>query len=629
MSQHDESQLGMSHYTRRRFLGYSGAVLVGGGLIETVAGCTKPKVTPAPTAPVEPSLVPATSAAPTTAPTASWDLDAQWMDATFNGTKARLRSFNGTIPGPMITVKPGDTLQVTVKNGLTPYDSAGWSGDHNVPHELNTTNLHLHGLDIAPHLFEPQGTGDPTAEMIAIRPGTNLAYTFQIPADHPPGFYWYHPHRHGSTAVQCVSGMAGGMIVRGDVDEVPEIKAAKDLPIVLQDIGLFPGQDDPEVWTYNPKQNAYWDTFGGRVVVNGQPAPELTDGFTTGDYKRRFYLVNGEAYFEEDHNDAAPTSPSPTQLTPPTLATLQPGEVARFRLLNANSDNLMPIVVEGHELQLIALDGVNFPVPRALPVTPIDAPYGQQQLLLAPANRAEFLLKASATPGTYKIVQLAQTTQFLASAAKVIGQIVVEGEPKDMALPDSLPTPARYYPLIEPAEIVRRRVLVFNTGFPPVMNLAVGVDFTINNQLYDEQAIDATMDLDTAEEWYLSVPGGQGVEGHPFHIHVNHFELISIGGIDLPAGTIQDTVWIPPGSQVVIRHKFKEWTGKAVYHCHILPHEDTGMMQNMLILEETSSHHGDTAGTQPIPSAPPAASTGMPGMSHPAGATPTGGARTP
>ena len=55
-------------------------------------------------------------------------------------------------------------------------------------------------------------------------------------------------------------------------------------------------------------------------------------------------------------------------------------------------------------------------------------------------------------------------------------------------------------------------------------------------------------------------------------------------------GTIQDTIWIPADHTVVIRSKFKQWTGKAVYHCHILPHEDTGMMQNFLILPEHSGH---------------------------------------
>jgi suppressor of ftsI len=75
-----------------------------------------------------------------------------------------------------------------------------------------------------------------------------------------------------------------------------------------------------------------------------------------------------------------------------------------------------------------------------------------------------------------------------------------------------------------------------------------------------------------------------GSEGHPFHIHVNSFEVISVGGQEQPPGTVLDTVWVPAGSEVLIRMKFRQWTGKSVFHCHILPHEDTGMMQNFLII---------------------------------------------
>ena len=157
-------------------------------------------------------------------------------------------------------------LRITVKNSLPPYDSKGWPGNHNVPHALHSTNLHFHGLDIAPHLFEPLGTGNATAKMIHIDPGTSFEYQVQIPADHPPGLYWYHPHLHGSTAVQAVSGMAGGMIVSGDIDEVPEIRAARDIPLVIQDIGLFPGPTEGEPWSYEFEQNAIWQTFGGNVT---------------------------------------------------------------------------------------------------------------------------------------------------------------------------------------------------------------------------------------------------------------------------------------------------------------------------------------------------------------------------
>ena len=66
---------------------------------------------------------------------------------------------NGKVPGELITTRGGDTLRIRVKNSLPPVDSAGWNGSHNVPHMFDATNLHLHGLDVIPHLFEPVGTG--------------------------------------------------------------------------------------------------------------------------------------------------------------------------------------------------------------------------------------------------------------------------------------------------------------------------------------------------------------------------------------------------------------------------------------------------------------------------------------
>ena len=98
---------------------------------------------------------------------------------------------------------------------------------------------------------------------------------------------------------------------------------------------------------------------------------------------------------------------------------------------------------------------------------------------------------------------------------------------------------------------------------------------------------------DDVEEWYLHVGTGHpgGDEGHPFHIHVNSFEVISVDGKPVAPGTIQDTVWVGAGQTVVIRIRFKQYVGKSVFHCHILPHEDTGMMQNFLILPPGQATH--------------------------------------
>ncbi len=543
------------------------------------------------------------------------NLEVGWLSATFDGLNVKLRSYNGSVPGPVLTVLPGERLEITIDNQLSPYDSSGWDGDHNVPHDLNTTNLHLHGLDVIPHLFQPLGTSDPHADMIAIAPGETYTYVFDIPDDQPSGLDWYHPHHHGSTAVQAVSGMAGAIIVRGPIDEVPEIAAARDVLLILSDIGLFPSDDEPDVWIYEPKQNAIWNTFGqdgSSDLVRMWDAdandwvnqPELKGGFTTGDYAVRFYCANGSPFYREDHNPAGGTSPIGKALDEGQFqCDMQPGEVVRLRILNACSDLVMPLVLQDLELHLIALDGVPFNAPRAMttvepPPTDTD-PIPQWEgvvnynadattLVLAPGNRAELLIQAPETPGTYELVQLYHKgQQFLDADRKVIGRIVVDGEPKPMSLPTTLPGAPRFEPPLKRSEIVHERTVEFTGAFPAVDNPVVGIDFSLNDKQYDVHTINTTVKLGTAEEWQLGAASHDhgNAEGHPFHIHVNSFEVKEINGVAQPVGTLMDTVWVGMNQTVTVWMQFKEWTGKTVYHCHILPHEDTGMMGNMMITD--------------------------------------------
>jgi FtsP/CotA-like multicopper oxidase with cupredoxin domain len=552
-------------------------------------------------------------------------LVAQWIETELDGVPVRLRSYNGIVPGPIITTRGGQSLRVVVVNELDDYVAQSWTkadtwnGEHNVPHHLSNTNLHVHGLDVRPHLFEPLGTTDPSASMISIEPGSEFHYQFEIPKDHPCGLFWYHPHHHGSTAVQAVSGMAGGIIVEGALDDVPEIAAAKSVVLVIQDIGLFRSDDPatPDIWTYEPVQNAIWNTFASssadavRIWDSETKAwvnqPNLNGGFTTGDYALRFYLANGQPFFREEHKsgcdepepDGGVTAPCSEQISEGLELVAAPGEVLRLRVLNACSDLVMPLYLEGHTIHLIALDGVNFETPRAMNTEEtgnwngvVDYSESSTALVVAPANRAEFLIQA-AEPGVYRLIQLAHDgQQFLPAQQKTLLTLTVRGDAMEMALPTQLPKPDRYYPLIKDSELVDTSYKVpFSMMFPAELNPEVGVDFMVDEVLYDEHASGKVVTLGTAEQWTIQTV--MTTEGHPFHIHVNHFEVMSINGLEQPPGTLMDTVWVPkppsvdggdPRTDVVIRSRFVEWTGKSVYHCHILPHEDTGMMQNFIIL---------------------------------------------
>ncbi|WP_224242560.1 multicopper oxidase family protein [Hyalangium gracile] len=522
-------------------------------------------------------------------------LTVDFTTLTLGDRQVRLRTYNGALGGPTIYTRPGAKLRINIDNKLPEYDSSAWKNlsgvSHtvmmNIPHDLNTTNLHVHGLEVIPHLFEPVGTSDPSSHMIAIKPGEKKEYTFEMPDDHPTGLYWYHPHHHGSTSVQVANGLAGLIVVEGAIDEVKEIAAARQQLIAIQDVGLFESKSQPGLWSYDPPQNAIYSTDTGTSSfkdAQGNTLGPADSGFTTGDFPLRIFLNNGSPIYEEKHNPEAVTKPKGMQLSVPRYQ-MRPGEVVRFRMLNGCTDNMIPLVVEQHTMYLLAMDGVNFPAPRERQYVN-NTTFGQQQVLLAPGGRAEFLIKGAKEPGVYRIMQLAQTQQFLESQAKVLAEIEISGEPMDMALPTSLPLPKRHYPLIKPDEVKRTRDISFDMHYPPQKNLLVGLDFAINGQLYDETAIPVEVELDTVEEWVIHDNGhhaGGSGEGHPFHIHTNSFEVISVGDEMMEPGTIQDTVWVPHNTEVRIRIKFKQWSGKDVFHCHIIPHEDAGMMQNVLM----------------------------------------------
>ena len=186
-------------------------------------------------------------------------------------------------------------------------------------------------------------------------------------------------------------------------------------------------------------------------------------------------MLNGEPFFKETHNYAANQGTHPIgKQMPVQRFVMAPGEVVRFRLLNACSDNFMPIVVEQHEMHLIAIDGVNFEQTMTIPIhstkqgpvmlmTPNTADPGAGSV--PPSGRAEFLIKGISQPGVYRIVQLEQRQQFLQSDQKVIAEIEIKGNPKPMGVPGKLPVQKRYYPTIRPEEIKRVVELPFFRRF--------------------------------------------------------------------------------------------------------------------------------------------------------------------
>ena len=112
------------------------------------------------------------------------------------------------------------------------------------------------------------------------------------------------------------------------------------------------------------------------------------------------------------------------------------------------------------------------------------------------------------------------------------------------------------------------RVTAFQELGPPLF-------FAIDGKHFDANRIDQTVKLGALEEWLVK---NESTHYHPFHIHVNDFQVVAINGQAVEANSYDDTINLPPNSEVTIRLRFADFDGKFVYHCHILSHEDFGMM---------------------------------------------------
>ena len=528
-------------------------------------------------------------------PVAPNQLTVGYTTTTFGPYTLRTRTYNGKTYGPTIRVTPGTTLAVNVTNNLPPNPPAKVPRGRvrvpvttmatmfsrhpkrfrtsaepidvmNNPHDFNTTNLHVHGVQTIPHLFDPIGTSDPSAPMISIEPGQKFSYSFPIPADHPGGLYWYHPHHHGATDVQISGGMAGLIVVSGPIDDVPEIAAARDIPVVVQALNVNPTPGkrhhfELEPIAYEPPPTGYsLGTDFTMLTVNGQ----------------------GVNWIDNTKNTYEPL--------PPPHVTMRPGEVVRIRMLNGGNVQILPVVLEGMDVYQIGVDGVNFLAPKLLDqkgtklVTPANLNDGTT-MVMAPANRNEFLVRAPEKPGTFTLEAVATNgVSFQAFPKFELMRFDVAGPPMRMGIPSQLPVPVREYPAIGDHEIVTRRTVALSEGIDTRILTAVG--FYINGELYDMTKCEFRPKVGTAEEWTLT---NSSSEAHPLHLHDNSFQVISIQGKAIDPFLVGDTILIPPASNgadgtVTFRVRFKEFTGKTVYHCHITPHEDTGMMQNILMV---------------------------------------------
>ncbi|KAA0916515.1 multicopper oxidase family protein [Dietzia sp. ANT_WB102] len=420
------------------------------------------------------------------------------------GQEANVHAFNGTLPGPTMRLRGGDTLRVSMTNGL------------DAP-----TNLHVHGLHVS-----PEGNGD--NPFVSIDPGGSFDYEFALPDDHPPGTFWYHPHRHGHVANQLAAGLYGALIIESP-DPVP---VSRERTLVVSDITLDSAGNP--VAASSPEQMLGRE--GQTVMVNGQVRPR---------------------------------------------ATAAPGAREQWRIVNACPSRYLRLTLDGQTLCLLSRDTGR--LPRPVDVT---------EVTLAPGNRVELLVGARRGTSTLLATPVDRGTMPGMMTGPLAGALTARDEPIELLTLEVTGAPAEELDPVPAGPALRdlrtepvadRRTLEFAMGMGGARGMrgrtrgpGSMMSFTINDQPFDADRTDITVRAGTVEEWTLI---NTSPMDHPMHLHVWPMQVLGDEG---GSPTWQDVVNIPAFGRVTVRVAFGDIVGRTVYHCHILDHEDLGMMGTIL-----------------------------------------------
>jgi suppressor of ftsI len=438
---------------------------------------------------------------------------------------------------PTIDVKPGDTIEISLKDRLPDVPPPGTSGLQEF------VNLHFHGLTVSPR--EP---GDDVLTMLA-GPGTNLHYVVHVPKDQEPGLYWYHPHVHGHTNYQVgESGMSGAIVVEGLTHHLPGLAKMTQRVIVVRATGIG-GDDAPMDMSGTDEANAPSTDAIQPQFSNTQPC-SFKDGLTV--------TLNGV------HHPVIPIAPREKQF---------------FRVVNATGHKTLRLEVEGEKLEVVAIDGFAL---DSYPGTPPTETVGS--VTIPPAGRAEFVVTGPAS-GRARFRTLCYNTgpdgdpdPHVWLAELVAPKHSQGGDFSNAPLTVGEPLPANVYDTGLPAPSAKRLVVMSENAKPR---------FFINGKSFSMK--DPPMFVvhtGTTEEWRIQ---NVTYEIHDFHIHQIHFLVESINGVKLVHPHWADSVIVPhrtgigkngvPG-EVVLLMDFRDPVirGEFLFHCHILDHEDQGMM---------------------------------------------------
>ncbi|MET0164079.1 MAG: multicopper oxidase family protein [Vicinamibacterales bacterium] len=430
--------------------------------------------------------------------------------------------YNGQYIPPVFRLRRGDELQLRLINRIGPADVQ--------IDETQATNLHYHGMSVSPrppaddiYLVIPSLQMIQNPSLVHNHTGMEMRdnyvfdYRWRVPEDHDQGPFWYHSHAHGQAEGQVLSGLSGMFMIDGFINDWYPTLNGARERILILKDIQLPGSDDDA-----PKSK----------TINGQRNPTIT------------------------------------------MTRSQP---QIWQIGNVGADAFFDLEVEGLEFWVLARDG-----------NPLSIPYSDTRLWLPPGARLTVFI-TSQRVGQFRLISRAINTgpQGDPNPEVRLGTVVVEA-PGPMAPPDGprdpgIPLPTRRgeksaAAMLRDQRIVRSRVITFSES-------ADGNSFFINGQQWSPDRDDAVTQIGDVEEWTVRNVTG---EHHVFHIHQTDFLVTESNGERLDIGKMMDTINVPfarngrPGEVKLIMPFLEDRiAGRFVYHCHILEHEDGGMMANI------------------------------------------------
>ena len=418
-----------------------------------------------------------------------------------------------------LTLRPGTTTPVYAYNGSVPGPTLELrEGDRVVIHFRNDlpepTTVHWHGLhlpfvaDGSP--FHPVAPGETYDYEFTVRPGS-------------AGTYWYHPHPHHSTGWQVTKGLYGAVVVRAPDDPLAGIP---ERILMLADNRLLEdgSLDLPEKNSLQSRYDFENGREGDLVFVNGAIRPTLT---------------------------------------------IRPGEVQRWRIINASAARVYRLALPGHTLLHVGTDGGLF-----------ERPVERAEITVAAAERVEVLVRGTGAPGSVAVLQALpydryihqtrptdwQSTRELLELryadAPAVRNAVSGGSASPEPAPFTVPAVLRPVPVLDTAAATATRVISFSQGM-------------INGKLMDMDRVDVHAKLGATEIWEVENLVGMD---HPFHLHGFQFQVLDRNGVPEPFRSWKDVVNVPKHQVVRLIVRYDDYPGKWMFHCHILDHEDHGMM---------------------------------------------------